>query len=293
MAELAGTWTLRCFNPAYVIGDQTPQGERGLIRAGYPDPLALTLNMGADPVSLEGTIEWQGGGLVLNGTVEGSRFDIVGTGRPRTETAGWEYHYHGYQTAVWPGAVDHHYTLLGSVIRITPHNGEPGRWLSPAGEVFSFMAVRQAPGVPWGVHGSWMYRGFYDNPTPVYYPTAPQTAHLISQEAVLKLEKTGTTLKGTIELPGGGVVLDIRPLGPPDQMVVGAEFTFRAVGGAGKALGWECFYTGHLTRDWPKPPGANRVDQRPALVGSVIIRGKPRGEAAPVGSVYPFIAVKQ
>jgi len=91
MTELAGTWTLRSFNPTYVTGDQTPQGERGLIRAGYPDPLTLTLGMAPDPVGLEGTIGWQGGGLVLNGTVERSRFDIVGTGRAGTETAGWEY----------------------------------------------------------------------------------------------------------------------------------------------------------------------------------------------------------
>jgi Raf kinase inhibitor-like YbhB/YbcL family protein len=293
MAELAGTWTVRSFNPTYVVGDGTPERERVLIRAGDPQPLDLTLDAAVDIAGLEGKIEWQGGvGLVLNGRAEGSRFDIKGTGRPETPTAGWQYDYHGDQAEVWPGAVDQHYTLLGSVIRVTPHprsfnNGQP------AGEVFSFIAVRPGPGVPWGVHGSWNYRSFYNNPTPLYFPTAPQTAHLISQEAVFKLETpTGTTLQGTIEWPGGGV-LDIRPLGPPDQMVVGDKFTFEGTGRAGKASGWQCDYTGHLTRNWPKPPDATRVDQRPALVGSVIIRGKPDGEAAPVGSVYPFIAVKQ
>src|SRR5262249_29892204 len=255
MAELAGTWTLRSFNPTYVTGDQTPQGERGLIRAGYPDPLTLTLGMAPDPVGLEGTIGWQGGGLVLNGTVERSRFDIVGTGRAGTETAGWEYHYHGHMSRSWPvvAGVDQYQTLVGSVIRITSHNGEPGGgWRSPAGEVFSFIAVKRL-GAPWGVHGSWTYRSFYNEPKPVYYPTAPQTAHLISQEAVLKLETpTSTTLQGTIELPGGRGVLDIRNLGPPDQMVVGEppEFTFEGFGRAGQALGWECLYNGHLTPTW-------------------------------------------
>jgi len=45
-------------------------------------------------MALVGTIEWQGGGLNLNGTVllggadEPVGFDVVGTGRPRTDTDG-------------------------------------------------------------------------------------------------------------------------------------------------------------------------------------------------------------
>jgi len=292
MAELSGSYTYRSFNPTYVMGDQTPQGERGLIRAGDPHPLALTLKMAADPVGVEGTIGWQGGGLDLNGTVvsgERSRFDIVGTGRPRTDTAGWEYRYHGHLSRHWPEGVDQHQTLVGSVIRITPHNGQPGRWLSPAGEVFSFIAVKQSLTAPLGLYDSWTYRSFHNNPTPVYYPTAPQTAHLILQEAIFKLATIPGSRGplGTIELPGGGV-LDISSstLRPAEG---GEQFSFAGIGRRDtKAFGWEYFYDGHQTRHWPEG-----VDQRAALVGNVIIHAKPHGEAAPVGSVYPFIAVKQ
>jgi hypothetical protein len=59
-----------------------------------------------------------------------------------------------------------------------------------------------------------------------------------------------------------------------------------------QAAGWEYEYHGHLTHQWPNEVPWGVVDQRQALVGSVIIRAKPRGEAAPVGSVYPFFAAK-
>ena len=47
MAELAGTWTYRSFNPTYKTGNQTPQEERELIRGGRLD---LTLKkLAPDP----------------------------------------------------------------------------------------------------------------------------------------------------------------------------------------------------------------------------------------------------
>jgi hypothetical protein len=104
MAELAGTWTHRSFNPEYVRGNQTLHP---LILA---DDLVLTLRTAPDPNGLEGTIEWEGGGLVLNGTIvpPGTNFDIVGigrpdsTGRPGTGTDGWEYRYSGHMTQRYP-----------------------------------------------------------------------------------------------------------------------------------------------------------------------------------------------
>src|SRR5262249_57492272 len=55
------------------------------------------------PPYLRGALEWEGGGLNLNGTVRlYSAFespDFVGTGRPDTDTAGWEYPYHRPPTA--------------------------------------------------------------------------------------------------------------------------------------------------------------------------------------------------
>ena len=128
----------RNFNPAFVEGDQTAPQERQLIRAEAVFKLETPNN-----TTLKGAFEWEGGFLdLLNGTVqpgaggEPSSFEIVGTGRPDTPTAGWEYHYHGHLTRV-PA-------LVGSVIRAKSHNGQPGGgWRSAAGEVFSFIAVKR------------------------------------------------------------------------------------------------------------------------------------------------------
>src|SRR5262249_39353390 len=98
--------------------------------------------------TLNGAFEWDGGFLdLLKGTVqpgaggEPSSFEIVGAGRPDTDTAGWEYHYHGHLTRTWDNAINQVPALVGSVIRVKAHNGVPTR--SPAGEVFSFIAVKQ------------------------------------------------------------------------------------------------------------------------------------------------------
>ena len=105
----------------------------------------------------------------------------------------------------------------------------------------------------------------------------------------LQLETpTDTTLQGTIELPGGVLDLSLGEVRPAEVRRVGPEFAFVGTGRPGtKTDGWEYSYHGNLTRQWQEGVG-----QRPALVGSVI-RVKPHGEAAPAGSVYPFIAVKQ
>ena len=287
-SELSGLWTYRSFNPTYVTGNQTPQEELELILAEAD----LKLETPTSPTGLEGTIEWPGGGLDLKGTVvwgERVSIDIVGTGRPGTDTAGWEYDYYGHLTSHWPKPrdatrVDQRPTLVGSVIRAKPH-GE-----SPAGSVYSFIAVGGSL-----TGGLWTYRSFHNNPTPVY-PTARQTAHeLILQEAVFKLETpTSTTLQGTIEWPGGVLDIDFsRGTVRPAEGGEPPRFAFAGIGRPGtETAGWEYYYEGHLTRHWPKPRDANRVDQRPALVGSVM-RAKPHGEAAPAGYVAPFIAVKQ
>jgi hypothetical protein len=102
---------------------------------------------------LRGAIEWnvghgtnqaKGGGLDLTGTVqpgvggEPAGFDIVGTGRPDTGTAGWEYRYHGHLTRDWRNAVDQRPALVGSVIRVKPHGNAPGGYVAP------FIAVKQS-----------------------------------------------------------------------------------------------------------------------------------------------------
>jgi hypothetical protein len=96
MAELAGTWTFRSFNPmfitgnpTFVSGNETPQ-EDGFT-AGRMD---LTLRTVPDPMYLEGTIGWRGdpprdppGVLDVNLTIdqtpglEHQRFNFSATGR--------------------------------------------------------------------------------------------------------------------------------------------------------------------------------------------------------------------
>jgi hypothetical protein len=69
MAELAGTWIYRRFNPAFVKGNLTPQ-EDALALAGADGDVVLTLRpvlTSPIPTPLEGTIEWPGGGLNLSG----------------------------------------------------------------------------------------------------------------------------------------------------------------------------------------------------------------------------------
>jgi hypothetical protein len=236
MAELAGTWIYRRFNPAFVKGNLTPQ-EDALTLAGAGDDVVLTLREGPGQPGLgvvEGTIEWPGGGLNLQGTVTlrervGERtgyvgdprifFEMVGTGRPGTDTDGWEYRYHGHLTRPWANAGSNQRAMLvGSVMREKAHNGRPGRW---AGEVFSFIAIwRRGPaiggGPEFGWLGSWTYRSFHNEPQYPYLTTYPTAHSLILEESVFKLKTpTSTTLEGTIEWPSRGLdqrilVLDIR-----------------------------------------------------------------------------------
>jgi hypothetical protein len=104
---------------------------------------------------------------------------------------------------------------VGSVIRVKAHASSDGG-TSPAGEVFSFIAVKQKqPDQPDGVSGLWNYRS-YKNTDTFIYPNAPQTRNeLILQEALLKLEATLqggiTTLQGTIEW-----LESMRPAPPSD-----------------------------------------------------------------------------
>jgi hypothetical protein len=233
MAELAGTWIYRRFNPAFVKGNLTPQ-EDALTLAG--DDVVLTLEEGPGKPGLgvvEGTIEWAGGGLNLKGTVllrerVGEKpgyvgeprifFEMVGTGRPGTDTDGWEYRYHGHLTRPWANAgANQRPMLVGSVMREKSHNGQPGGWHRWAGEVFSFIAHKPPP-QPfslWGLSGSWSYRSFHNEPQYPYLKTYPTAHSLILEESVFKLKTpTSTTLEGTIEWPSQGLdqrvlVLDI------------------------------------------------------------------------------------
>ncbi|MDI2076070.1 hypothetical protein [Bradyrhizobium sp. Mp27] len=93
--------------------------------------------------SLTGVLDWQGGGLDLQGTIQPANgpqslsVAIVSSGRPRTDTDGWEYDYRANLAYEWPNGVGQVPALVGTVIRAKPHDG------GPAGYVASFIAVKQ------------------------------------------------------------------------------------------------------------------------------------------------------
>ncbi|MGA8600805.1 MAG: hypothetical protein WB663_05315 [Beijerinckiaceae bacterium] len=137
-ATLIGKWTYRSFlnNPAPTDGD--PQKLADLLFAEAVFTFQLPTSG-----TLKGAIDWQGGGLDLEGTVredpagDGASVEIVGTGRAGTGTDGWEYDYNGRLAHTWPNGVNQVPALVGTVIRAKPHNG------APAGVVASFIAVKQ------------------------------------------------------------------------------------------------------------------------------------------------------
>jgi hypothetical protein len=91
---------------------------------------------------LKGIIDWGSGGLDLKGTVCPAgplTVQIVGMGRPGTQTDGWRYDYNGSLAYEWPNAVNQVPALVGTVIRVNAHGPK-----SPAGVTASFIAVKQS-----------------------------------------------------------------------------------------------------------------------------------------------------
>ena len=145
MAQFAGNWTLRNFNPTFVIVNETP--EEAAFTAGALD---LTLSATPDPSSLAGTIGWPGdpprdppGVLDVEGKIDQTHglgnemFYLTAPGRGGTESAGWQYDYHGDMTRTWPKGDKQVPALVGTVIRQKAHGD------SPAGVVYPFIAVKQ------------------------------------------------------------------------------------------------------------------------------------------------------
>ena len=137
-SSLAGKWTYRSFQnrPDPVGGDKDKA--LALIFAEATFTFEIT-----SPTTLKGTIDWGSGGLDLQGTIRPASagapltIEIIGTGRPYTDTAGWEYDYYAHLAYKWPNGVDQVPALVGTVIRAKPHGN------NPAGYVASFIAVKQ------------------------------------------------------------------------------------------------------------------------------------------------------
>ena len=139
---LAGKWTYRSFinNPQPVTDDPKTAADK-LLALLFAEAV-FTFEIPTD-TTLTGRIDWPGGGLDLKGTIrqntsdDGPVVEIVGTGRPGTDTATWEYDYRGQLSYRWPNGVNQTPAIVGSVIRAKPHDG------APAGLVASFIAVKQ------------------------------------------------------------------------------------------------------------------------------------------------------
>jgi hypothetical protein len=140
--DLNGKWTYRSFrnNPTPTDGD--PEKLARLLFA----EAEFTFDVIGD-TALQGVIDWGSGGLDLRGVIRpdagGSLIlEMVGLGRPSSpehpsQTDGWQYDYNACGAHQWPNGIDQVPALVGSVIRVKPHNGQP------AGYVASFIAVRK------------------------------------------------------------------------------------------------------------------------------------------------------
>jgi hypothetical protein len=134
---LSGKWTYRSFRNRAALVNGDKQAALDLIFAE-----AVFTFASDEAYGVRGTLDWQGGGLDIAGTVtvasaEALAVVLIGTGRPNSQTAGWEYDYRANLAYHWPHGVDQIPALVGTVIRAKPHNGEP------AGYVASFIAVKQ------------------------------------------------------------------------------------------------------------------------------------------------------
>jgi len=132
---LDGKWTYRSFfNDPAMVGDDAKKA-LDLIFA------EATFTFEISGTGLKGIIDWGSGGLDLKGTVCPAgplTVQIVGMGRPGTQTDGWRYDYNGSLAYEWPNAIKQVPALVGTVIRVNAHGPQ-----SPAGVTASFIAVKQ------------------------------------------------------------------------------------------------------------------------------------------------------
>jgi hypothetical protein len=137
MTDIGGKWTYRSFhnNSAPVGGDAEKALRLIFAEAEFTFEISGT--------ELTGIIDWGSGGLDLKGSIQHASatvplwIRIVGTGRAKTDTEGWEYDYNACLAHEWPNGVKQVPALVGSVIRAKPHG------TAPAGYVASFIAVKQ------------------------------------------------------------------------------------------------------------------------------------------------------
>jgi hypothetical protein len=140
-------------------------------------------------------------------------------------------------------------------------------------------------------YGKWTYRSWINDPEPVDVTPpekkADRMAKLLFAEAEFVLESAPVgQIKGKLDMGSYGTLSILGSVG------YGTPFSIR-MQGVGKdkgspSEGWVYDYIGWLVPSWP-----NGVDQRPAIVGSVIRTVPHSNGQAKAGVVASFIAVRK
>jgi len=133
--------------------------------------------------------------------------------------------------------------------------------------------------------GKWTYRSFINNPAEVGNDAQKALALIFGEGQITISPSEFGTLMGVVTF-GAEFPLDLK-----GWTAYGTPFTtrFQGVGRKGtQTEGWIYDYLGYLVPNWP-----NGVDQRAAIVGSVIRTVPHSGGKAKAGVVASFIAVKE
>lgn len=131
------------------------------------------------------------------------------------------------------------------------------------------------------VSGQWTYRSFRSTPE-LSDPNSPLSTLLFGQGELNLSIADGNRLTGTLGGTGWQLRLDgTLEQGPP------VTIRFQGTGTIGGET-WVYDYLGYLVPDWP-----NGVDQRRAIIGSIVRTAPHSGGAAPAGYVAQWIAVSQ
>jgi hypothetical protein len=139
--------------------------------------------------------------------------------------------------------------------------------------------------------GKWTYRSWLNDPNPaVVQPASKQcerlNAILFAEATLIIQDAVGGQLTGKLDMGSTG---NLTLFGSVEY---GNPFSvrFQGVGKDTKSpsAGWVYDYIGWLVPSWP-----NGVDQRPAIVGSVVRTVPHSNGKAKAGVVASFVAVKQ
>jgi hypothetical protein len=137
--------------------------------------------------------------------------------------------------------------------------------------------------------GTWTYRSFRNTPEPLGDLEAPinlkKLKGMLFAEADMIIEDSPVgSFAGKLDMGESGILHFRGATG------FGNPFTarFQGVGTEGPSAGWVYDYTTYLVPIWP-----SGIDQRPAIVGSVIRTVPHSNGQAKAGYVASFIAVRR